>query len=108
MPLIAALLLCYVGGIVSAFASSVGVPGATIPLAPSGNRLFGPGFDLGPRIVLADRVRVLGQLVGWQEAPLDLEQRWKPGEVEVAERAVGKSSTRRKATLDGSAPASGS
>ena len=33
MPLLAALLLCYVGGIVSAFASSVGVLGATIPLA---------------------------------------------------------------------------
>lgn len=33
MPIIAALLLCYVGGIVSAFASSVGVLGATIPLA---------------------------------------------------------------------------
>ena len=33
MPLLAALLLCYIGGIVSAFASSVGVLGATIPLA---------------------------------------------------------------------------
>ncbi|NTF09662.1 hypothetical protein G6L37_29600 [Agrobacterium rubi] len=33
MPLIAALLLCYIGGIVSAFASSVGVMGAMIPLA---------------------------------------------------------------------------
>jgi putative flippase GtrA len=33
MPLLAALLLCYVGGIVSAFASSVGVLGAIIPLA---------------------------------------------------------------------------
>ncbi|MBV1798407.1 SLC13 family permease [Siccirubricoccus sp. G192] len=32
-PLLAALLLCYIGGIVSAFASSVGVLGATIPLA---------------------------------------------------------------------------
>lgn len=32
-PLIAALLLCYVGGIVSAFASTVGVLGAIIPLA---------------------------------------------------------------------------
>ena len=32
-PLLAALLLCYVGGIVSAFASSVAVLGATIPLA---------------------------------------------------------------------------
>ncbi|HEY7453422.1 MAG TPA: SLC13 family permease [Thermoleophilaceae bacterium] len=32
-PLIAALLLCYVGAIVSAFASSVGVLGAFIPLA---------------------------------------------------------------------------
>jgi di/tricarboxylate transporter len=32
-PLIAALLLCYIGAIVSAFASSVGVLGATIPLA---------------------------------------------------------------------------
>ncbi|KQQ45948.1 hypothetical protein ASF69_06970 [Rhizobium sp. Leaf311] len=33
MPLVAALLLCYIGGIVSAFASSVGVMGAMIPLA---------------------------------------------------------------------------
>ncbi|MBB3948135.1 di/tricarboxylate transporter [Rhizobium skierniewicense] len=33
MPLLAALLLCYIGGIVSAFASSVGVMGAMIPLA---------------------------------------------------------------------------
>ncbi len=32
-PLLAVLLLCYVAGIVSAFASSVGVLGATIPLA---------------------------------------------------------------------------
>lgn len=32
-PLIAALLLCYIGAIVSAFASSVGVLGALIPLA---------------------------------------------------------------------------
>ena len=32
-PLVAALLLCYVGAIVSAFASSVGVLGAIIPLA---------------------------------------------------------------------------
>jgi di/tricarboxylate transporter len=32
-PLLAALLLCYIGAIVSAFASSVGVLGATIPLA---------------------------------------------------------------------------
>lgn len=33
VPLLAALLLCYIGGVVSAFASSVGVLGATIPLA---------------------------------------------------------------------------
>ncbi|MDM7555765.1 SLC13 family permease [Xanthomonas fragariae] len=33
MPLLGALLLCYVGGIVSAFASSAAVLGATIPLA---------------------------------------------------------------------------
>ena len=33
VPLLAALLLCYVGAIVSAFASSVGVLGAFIPLA---------------------------------------------------------------------------
>lgn len=33
LPLLAVLLLCYVAGIVSAFASSVGVLGATIPLA---------------------------------------------------------------------------
>lgn len=33
IPLLAALLLCYVGAIVSAFASSVGVLGAFIPLA---------------------------------------------------------------------------
>lgn len=33
LPLLAILLLCYVAGIVSAFASSVGVLGATIPLA---------------------------------------------------------------------------
>jgi di/tricarboxylate transporter len=32
-PLLAAILLCYIGAIVSAFASSVGVLGATIPLA---------------------------------------------------------------------------
>jgi di/tricarboxylate transporter len=32
-PVIAALLICYIGGVVSAFASSVGVLGATIPLA---------------------------------------------------------------------------
>jgi len=32
-PLLGALLLCYIGGIVSAFASSVAVLGATIPLA---------------------------------------------------------------------------
>lgn len=32
-PVIAALLLCFVAGVVSAFASSVGVLGATIPLA---------------------------------------------------------------------------
>ncbi|OXM73923.1 MULTISPECIES: SLC13 family permease [Amycolatopsis] len=32
-PLIAALLLCYIGAIVSAFASSVGIMGALIPLA---------------------------------------------------------------------------
>jgi di/tricarboxylate transporter len=32
-PLLAALLLCYIGGVVSAFASSVAVLGATIPLA---------------------------------------------------------------------------
>ncbi|NEB36517.1 SLC13 family permease [Streptomyces sp. SID14515] len=33
IPLLAALLLCYVGAIVSAFASSVGIMGALIPLA---------------------------------------------------------------------------
>ncbi|MEN3318863.1 MAG: hypothetical protein V7643_2264 [Mycobacterium sp.] len=33
MPLLVALLLCYVGGIVSAFASSTAILGATIPLA---------------------------------------------------------------------------
>lgn len=33
VPLLAALLLCYIGGVVSAFASSVGVLGALIPLA---------------------------------------------------------------------------
>lgn len=33
VPLIAALLICYIGGIVSAFASSVGIMGALIPLA---------------------------------------------------------------------------
>ncbi|MGW1296011.1 SLC13 family permease [Streptomyces sp. NPDC002533] len=33
VPLLAALLLCYVGAIVSAFASSVGIMGALIPLA---------------------------------------------------------------------------
>jgi di/tricarboxylate transporter len=32
-PLLGALLLCYVGGVVSAFASTVGVLGAIIPLA---------------------------------------------------------------------------
>ena len=33
VPLLAALLLCYIGGLVSAFASSVGLMGALIPLA---------------------------------------------------------------------------
>lgn len=33
MPLVVALLLCYLGGIVSAFASSTAILGATIPLA---------------------------------------------------------------------------
>jgi di/tricarboxylate transporter len=33
VPLLAALLLCYIGGVVSAFASSVGLMGALIPLA---------------------------------------------------------------------------
>ncbi|WP_158169289.1 SLC13 family permease [Mycolicibacterium smegmatis] len=33
MPLLVALLLCYLGGIVSAFASSTAILGATIPLA---------------------------------------------------------------------------
>jgi len=33
IPLLAAVLLCYIGGIVSAFASSVGLMGALIPLA---------------------------------------------------------------------------
>ncbi|MEQ4574120.1 MAG: SLC13 family permease, partial [Gammaproteobacteria bacterium] len=33
IPLLGALLVCYVGGIVSAFASSAAVLGATIPLA---------------------------------------------------------------------------
>jgi di/tricarboxylate transporter len=32
-PLVAALLICYVGGVVSAFASTVGILGALIPLA---------------------------------------------------------------------------
>lgn len=32
-PLLVALLLCYLGGIVSAFASSTAILGATIPLA---------------------------------------------------------------------------
>jgi di/tricarboxylate transporter len=32
-PLLGALLICYIGGIVSAFASSLAVLGATIPLA---------------------------------------------------------------------------
>ena len=32
-PLLAALLICYIGAIVSAFASSVGIMGALIPLA---------------------------------------------------------------------------
>ncbi|PRX44004.1 UIT1 family transporter [Prauserella shujinwangii] len=33
VPLVAALLICYIGAIVSAFASSVGIMGALIPLA---------------------------------------------------------------------------
>ncbi|MBB3049105.1 di/tricarboxylate transporter [Prauserella isguenensis] len=33
IPLLAALLLCYIGAVVSAFASSVGIMGALIPLA---------------------------------------------------------------------------
>ncbi len=32
-PLLAAVLLCYIGGLISAFASSVGIMGALIPLA---------------------------------------------------------------------------
>ena len=48
-PLIAALLLCYIGAIVSAFASSVGVLGATIPLG---------------RPVPADRGRRCGRVRG--------------------------------------------
>jgi di/tricarboxylate transporter len=43
-PLLAALLLCYIGAIVSAFASSVGVLGATIPLAIP----FLAGSSIGP------------------------------------------------------------
>ncbi|MGO4429337.1 hypothetical protein AB4Z54_64040, partial [Streptomyces sp. MCAF7] len=33
VPLLAALLLCYIGALISAFASSVGIMGALIPLA---------------------------------------------------------------------------
>ena len=33
LPLIAALLICYIGGVVSAFASTTGILGALIPLA---------------------------------------------------------------------------
>ena len=33
VPLLAAVLLCYIGGLISAFASSVGIMGALIPLA---------------------------------------------------------------------------
>lgn len=33
VPLLAAVLLCYIGALVSAFASSVGITGALIPLA---------------------------------------------------------------------------
>lgn len=33
VPLLAALLLCYIGAVISAFASSVGIMGALIPLA---------------------------------------------------------------------------
>ncbi len=33
VPLLAALLICYIGAVVSAFASSVGIMGALIPLA---------------------------------------------------------------------------
>ena len=33
MPLLAALLICYIGGVVSAFASTTGILGALIPLA---------------------------------------------------------------------------
>jgi H+/gluconate symporter-like permease len=33
LPLLAALLICYLGGIVSSFASTVGILGALVPLA---------------------------------------------------------------------------
>jgi di/tricarboxylate transporter len=33
VPLVAALLICYIGGVVSAFASTTGILGALIPLA---------------------------------------------------------------------------
>nr|WP_240974246.1 hypothetical protein [Nonomuraea sp. FMUSA5-5] len=33
IPLLVALLICYVGGVVSAFASTVGILGALVPLA---------------------------------------------------------------------------
>ncbi|MDX3232378.1 SLC13 family permease [Streptomyces sp. ME19-01-6] len=44
VPLLAALLLCYIGAIISAFASSVGIMGALIPLAVP----FLAKGDIGP------------------------------------------------------------
>ncbi|MGP3957958.1 SLC13 family permease [Nonomuraea sp. 3N208] len=49
IPLLVALLICYVGGVVSAFASTVGILGALVPLAVP---LLGTGA-LGPVAMIA-------------------------------------------------------
>ncbi|SDH09155.1 SLC13 family permease [Nonomuraea jiangxiensis] len=49
IPLLVALLICYVGGVVSAFASTVGILGALVPLAVP---LLGQG-TLGPIAMIA-------------------------------------------------------
>lgn len=49
IPLLVALLICYVGGVVSAFASTVGILGALVPLAVP---LLGTGA-LGPIAMIA-------------------------------------------------------
>ena len=48
VPLLAAVLLCYIGAIVSAFASSVAVLGITIPLAVAALAVSATVVDVSP------------------------------------------------------------